>query len=144
MAARPAAPYAGGVMGVSEAAERLRHDLAKAIRFSAPEVPETDTEALRARLLADVAATRRGASGTPSQSAAEVFDAWRDLEGRHFRGALAGRIDDIAHAIEEIRGLTVRLPSLARPELDRLDALTRRVASECRALANESRRDSRR
>ena len=103
-------------MGVSEAAERLRHDLAKAIRFSAPEVPETDTEALRTRLLADVAATRRGASGAPSQSAAEVFDAWRDREGRHFGGALAGRIDDIAHAIEEIRGLTDRLPSLGRPD----------------------------
>ncbi len=131
-------------MGVSEAAERLRHDLAKAIRFSAPEVPETDDEALRARLLADVATTRRGASGIPPQSAAEVFDAWRDQEARHFRGALARRIDDIARAIEEIRGLTVRLPSLARPELDRLDALTRAVATECRALASEARRDSRR
>jgi hypothetical protein len=131
-------------MGVSEAAERLRHDLAKAIRFSAPEVPETDTEALRARLLADVATTRRGASGTPSQSAAEVFDAWLEQEGRHFGDALTERIGDIARAIDEIRGLTVRLPSLARPELDRLDALTRRVASECRALASEARRHSRR
>jgi len=129
-------------MGVSEAAERLRHDLAKAIRFSAPEVPETETEALRERLLADVATTRRGDSG--SQSAAEVFDAWRLEEGRHFAGALGRRVDDIAAAIEEIRGLTARLKSLARPELERLDALTRRVASECRALASESRRDSRR
>ncbi|HEY2798353.1 MAG TPA: hypothetical protein VGK26_10740 [Thermoanaerobaculia bacterium] len=129
-------------MGVSEAAERLRHDLAKAIRFSAPEVPETETEALRARLHADVATTRRDASS--SQSAAEVFDAWRREEGRHFRGALASRVDDIAGAIEEIRGLTDRLSSLARPELERLDALTRRVASECRTLAGEARRDSRR
>ena len=127
---------------VSEAAERLRHDLAKAIRFSAPEVPESETEALRARLLADVAKTRRGHSGT--QSAADVFDAWRRESARHFAGALARRVDDIAAAIEEIRGLTVRLPSLARSDLERLDALTRRVASECRALAGEARRDSRR
>jgi len=140
--ARPPAPYAWAAMGVSEAAERLRHDLAKAIRFSAPEVPETETEALRERLHADVATTRRDDSG--SQSAAEVFDAWRLEEGRHFAGALGRRVDDIASAIEEVRGLTVRLPSLSRPELERLDALTRRVASECRALASEARRDSRR
>ena len=129
-------------MGVSEAAERLRHDLAKAIRFSAPEVPETETEAMRERLHADVATTRRGATG--SQSAAEVFDAWRLEEGRHFAGALGRRVDEIAAAIEEIRGLTARLASLARPELERLDALTRRVATECRALASEARRESRR
>src|SRR5690349_11355746 len=116
-------------MGVSEAAERLRHDLAKAIRFSAPEVPETETEAMRERLQADVATTRRGGAG--SQSAAEVFDAWRLEEGRHFAGALGRRVDEIAAAIEEIRGLTARLASLARPELERLDALTRRVATEC-------------
>ncbi|HEY1252298.1 MAG TPA: hypothetical protein VGH97_14030 [Thermoanaerobaculia bacterium] len=129
-------------MGVSEAAERLRHDLAKAIRFSAPEVLETDTEALRARLHADVATTRRGPSGT--HSAAEVFDAWWREESRHFGGALARRVDEIARTVEEIRGLAARLPSLARPELERLDDLTRRVASECRALASEARRESRR
>src|SRR5215468_7645987 len=97
-------------MGVSEAAERLRHDLAKAIRFSAPEVLESDTEALRARLLADVGATRRGSSG--AFSAAEVFDAWWKEESRHFGGPLARRVDEIARTIEEIRPLTVRLGSL--------------------------------
>jgi uncharacterized protein YicC (UPF0701 family) len=124
-------------MGVREAAERLRHDLGKPIRFSAPEDPEAETEALRARLHADVAATRRGPSG--SQSAAEVFDAWRREEGRHFAGALATRVDGIARAIEEIRGLGEGIAALSRAELERLDALTRQVASECKALAAETR-----
>jgi hypothetical protein len=132
----------GGEMGVSEAAERLRHDLAKAIRFSAPEVLEADIEALRSRLQADVAFTRRGPSGT--FSAAEVFDAWWREESRHFGGPLARRVDEVAQMIEEIRGLTAGLATLARPELERLDSLTRRVAAECRALASEARREARR
>ena len=74
--------------------------------------------------------------------ASAIKRTWRQDSGRHFAGTLARRVDDIAAAIEEIRGLTVRLPSLARPDLERLDALTRRVASECRALAGEARRDS--
>ena len=135
------APYAVHAMGAREAAERLKHDLAKAIRFSAPETLESDTEALRERLRADVAATRRGPSGT--QSAAEVFDAWRREESRHFGGALARRVDEIARAIEEIRGLVVRLPELSRADLERLDTVTRAVASDCRALAAESRRGTR-
>lgn len=129
-------------MGTLEAADRLKHDLAKSIRFSAPEVLETETEALRSRLHADVATTRRGPSG--SRSAAEVFDAWRDEEGRHFSGPLARRVDAIARAVEEIRGLTAKLQALARPELERLDSLTRLVSEECRVLAAEARREARR
>jgi uncharacterized protein YicC (UPF0701 family) len=128
-------------MGAREAAERLKHDLAKAVRFSAPEILESDTEALRERLRADVAATRRGPTGV--QSAAEVFDAWRREEGRHFGGALARRVDEIARAVEEVRGLAGRLPDLPRPELERLDTLTRHLAADCRALAAEARRGTR-
>jgi hypothetical protein len=128
-------------VGAKEAAERLQHDLAKAVRFSAPEVLEADTEALRERLRVDVAATRRGPNGV--QSAAQVFDAWRREEGHRFGGALARRVDEIARAVEEIRGLTGQLSDLARPELERLDALTRRLASDCRAFASEARRGTR-
>ena len=126
-------------MGASEAAARLKHDLGKGIRFSAPEALERDAEALRARLSADVARTRRGPAGT--RSAAEVFDAWREEDGRHLRGPLAGRVAAIGRTVEEIRGLAARLDALGRPELERLDSLTRVVAEACRALADEARRE---
>ena len=130
-----------GRVGASEAAARLKHDLGKAIRFSAPEALEPDTEALRARLSADVARTRRGPDAT--RSAAEVFDAWLEEEGRQFRGPLARRVAEIGRTVEEIRRLSERLDALGRSELERLDSLTRSVSEACAALAvaaSESRR----
>jgi len=119
-------------MGTREAAARLKHDLGKAVRFSAPEALEPDTEALRARLSADVARTRRGPAG--ARSAAEVFDAWLEEERRHFRGPLEPYVAELARTVDEIRGLTERLDDLGRSELERLDSLTRSVAEGCRSL----------
>lgn len=123
----------------ADAAERLRHDLGKAIRLSAPDAPERNTEALRARLRADVLETRRDAFG-PS-TAAEVFDRWWKASADHFPagGDLRRRADRIARAIEEIRGLGSRLPRLSLPDLERLDGLTKDVARECRELAAAAR-----
>jgi hypothetical protein len=115
------------------AADALRHDLGKAIRFSAPEVIESSDETLRERLRDDVLRTRRGASST--HSAAEVFVEWR----RHEEGRLpAGRpleiVRTLSSLIEEIRRLAGDLDHLDRPGLVRLDGLTLRVADECRGL----------
>jgi hypothetical protein len=121
------------------AAERLRHDLGKAIRLSAPDSRERSTEALRARLHADVLETRRDASG-PSP-AADVFERWWMASADHFpRGSdLRRRVDRVAHAMEEIRDLAARLPRLERPDLERLDRLTEDVARACRALGAAAR-----
>ena len=118
----------------AEAAARLRHDLGKYVRFSAPETIEPDTEALRQRLRSDVVATRRTAAG--ARSAAQVFDHWRDEEARHFPagGALAEIVERLGRTVEEIRWLSAEIDSLDRPGLERLDALTLRLARECRAL----------
>jgi hypothetical protein len=121
--------------GAAPAAERLRHDLGKAIRLSAPDALERSTEALRARLHADVLETRRDATG--ARSAAEVFDRWWRSSAALFPagGDLRRRADRIARAMEEIRDLAARLPRLERPDLERLDHLTEDVARACRALA---------
>lgn len=127
-------------MGAREAAARLRHDLGKAIRFSAPEVPEEDTEALRSRLRFDVAMTRREGGLGSTRSAAEVFDAWLAEEGAAFReGTLAERVAEIERAVAGVRRLVQRLELLSRCELEALDALTREVAAGCRELVREAR-----
>ncbi|HKD16446.1 MAG TPA: hypothetical protein VKG23_01165 [Thermoanaerobaculia bacterium] len=133
----PARPAAAA--DAFRAADRLRHDLGKAIRLSAPDTLETDTEALRARLRADVRETRRGPAGC--RSAAELFARWRSESGALFpeNGALGARVAAIARIVGEIGALAETLDTLDRPELERLDRLTRDVARECRALADETR-----
>ena len=129
---------AAGSSEIALAAARLRHDLGRYIRLSAPEAIERDTEALRDRLLADVLTTRSGPAGRLSASA--VFDAWmRDHQALLPRaGALAERLSALARAIGGIRKLEARIPSLSRAELLRLDALTREVAEGCRLLQVEA------
>ena len=122
---------------MAEAAGRLRHDLGKYIRFSAAETLEADTAVLRERLRADVLATRRTASAT--QSASQVFEQWRREEAVHFaNGAPAETLARLSRTMDELRRLSAEIDSLDRPGLERLDALTRDVARECRALFLEA------
>jgi hypothetical protein len=122
---------------MAEAAARLRHDLGKYIRFSAAETLETDTTVLRERLRADVLATRRTDSAT--QSASEVFEQWQREEAAHFgNGAPAETLARLSGTMDELRRLSAEIDSLDRPGLERLDALTRDVARECRALFLET------
>ena len=122
---------------MAEAAGRLRHDLGKYIRFSAAETLEADTAVLRERLRADVVATRRTASAT--HSASDVFEQWRREEAGHFtNGALAETLARLSRTMDELRRLSAGIDSLDRPGLERLDALTRDVARECRALFLEA------
>lgn len=133
-------PAKGGQAdGAALAASRLRHDLGKYIRFSAPETIELGTDALRDRLRADVLSTRQDTSGP--RSAAEVFEQWLRQEAMHFPagGALGERVARIAQTIDEIRGLAAEIDTLDRAALEQLDRLTRIVAEECRSLAFASR-----
>ncbi len=122
------------------AADRLRHDLGKAIRLSAPDAPERSTDALRERLRADVLETRRDSSG--ARPATDVFDRWWRASAALFPdgGGLRRKADRIARAIEEIRGLAASLDRLSRSDLERLDRLTGDVARECLELARAARR----
>lgn len=112
------------------AAERLRHDLGRYIRFSAPATLEGDSEALRQRLVRDVLATRSGPEGVVP--AASIFDGWVREEGSAFEGSESLRA--LRAAVDELRGLAARLSDLDRENLERLDALTRVIATETRKL----------
>jgi len=116
------------------AALRLKHDLGKYIRLSAPARQEESTQELRQRLQDDLLRTRSGPSGP--MSAPKVFDAWRAEEGEGFSAfpALASRLAAISMAIEEIRGLLPRMAGLSREDLIRLDKATLAVAEGCQAL----------
>ena len=132
--ARPAAE-----METYRAADRLRHDLGKAIRLSAPDTLEADTEALRVRLGADVLETRRNHAG--SCGAVELFALWHRDAFALFpaRTDLGGRVAAIASLVGQVGALAAKLDTLERPELERLDRLTQDVARECRALAEAAR-----
>lgn len=123
---------------MTDAAARLRHDLGKYIRFSAPETIEADTAALRERLRADVLATRRTTSTT--HAAADLFEEWRREEAGHFpaTGPAADTLERLSRTMDEIRRLSGEIDTLDRSGLERLDALTRLAVGECRTLAIEA------
>ena len=121
-----------------EAAARLRHDLGKAVRFSAPETRESSADEMRARLQADVLQTRSGPAG--KQPAAEIFELWWTEEASGFpvAGALRAGLDRIAAAVEVLRRLGPRLASLSPAELQALDEATLEIARGCRQLEREA------
>jgi hypothetical protein len=124
---------------VKAAAFRLKHDLGKAIRWSAPAVRETDPEALRRRLGRDLLETRVGPDGRV-RSAVEVFEAWLADEGALFPATPgpSARLTRISAAIETIRRGVADLGGLSWEDLVALDEACRVVQDETRALWRES------
>lgn len=64
------------------AAFRLKHDVGKALRWSAPEEREKEAGALRARLAADLVSRARG--GGADRDVLERFFEWKREEGQMF------------------------------------------------------------
>ncbi len=64
------------------AAFRLKHDVGKALRWSAPEERETDAAALRARLAADLLPRAKG--GSAERDVLKSFFEWKREEGSMF------------------------------------------------------------
>jgi len=123
-----------------DAASRLRHDLGKAVRFSAPSAGKSETvEALRARLISDLLETR--AAAHERLDAAAVFDRWLASDGPLLAShpASAGRLDRIRGAVDAMRPRLPRLRSLSLgdAELKELDAAARVIDEETRALREE-------
>jgi len=105
------------------AALRFRHDVGKALRWSAPEPTETAAESLRERLRRDL----RPPSGS---GPIEKFDAWLEAEGDCFSGdgdstAVLARL---SVAMDEVRRGAARLDLLEGAELVRLDEACREAA----------------
>jgi len=126
------------------AAARLRHDLGKAVRFSATPAGEATSAALRRRLAADLLAARSGPDET--LDAVAVFDRWWRSEGALF-GPGSGSpsataaaetatacLARIREAVEIMRELLPRLDTLTDDELRELDSAARVVDAETRAF----------
>jgi hypothetical protein len=124
---------------VKAAAFRLKHDLGKAIRWSAPAVRETDPEALRRRLRRDLLETRVGSDGR-ARDAVELFEAWLADEGAFFPAAAGAstHLIRISAAIETIRRSIADLGRLEWDDLVALDEACRVVEDETRSLWRES------
>ena len=119
---------------LTSAAFRLKHDLGKAVRWNAPALRESDSEALCRRLERDLAGTRTGAGSVAS--AVAVFDAWQEGDGSIFRGLAryAQRLDRVREAVNVVRTLLPRLSELAWDDLVALDEATRRIQEETQNL----------
>ena len=118
------------------AAFRLKHDVGKALRWSAPEERETDLAALRARLAADLLPLTSG--GNASRDVLESFFEWKKEEGHMFD---AGDPDlaTISRAVDRIAAarpllLSLEESSSSLPTLHSLDSACLEASRACTAF----------
>ncbi len=97
------------------AAFRLKHDVGKALRWSAPEARETEENALRERLRADL--VPRASGGGATRDVLQIFFEWKKEEGPMF-DAGAADLEAIGRALEKIAAGRDQLLSGARPAPD--------------------------
>jgi hypothetical protein len=95
------------------AAFRLKHDVGKALRWSAPEERETDTRALRARLAADLLS--RASGGGAGSDVLKIFFEWKREEGAMFDPS-----DPDLKALEDAMAVVARLA----PRLSSLEEIS--------------------
>jgi len=118
------------------AAFRLKHDVGKALRWSAPEAREGDAAALRARLANDLLPRTRG--GGAGRDVLEMFFEWKKEEGQMFDAgdpdleAVGRAIETIAAARDELLGGAQPSPASGRspssPSKKSLSSLSSLVA----------------
>ncbi len=90
------------------AAFRLKHDVGKALRWSAPEERETNSDELRARLAADLLPRTRG--GRAGRDVLESFLEWKRDEGPMFPAD-----DEDLRALADAMAIIARLTSRFLP-----------------------------
>jgi hypothetical protein len=100
----PAEPHEDRRLRRKTAAFRLKHDIGKAVRWSAPDEREKDPEELRARLIADLLPRARG--GGASRDVLESFFEWKKEEGPLFTSG-----DPDLEAVERAMAVVGRLAS---------------------------------
>jgi len=120
------------------AAFRLKHDVGKALRWSAPEERETEMETLRARLASDL---RPSGDAAAKRDVVQSFFEWKREEGPAFPE------DDpdltaLSAAVASIGRLLPALSTLEEKQLLELDEATlemsRRATSFYRRIALDS------
>jgi hypothetical protein len=113
------------------AAFRLRHDVGKALRWSAPEERETDADALRARLAADLLPRSRG--GGADRDVLESFLEWKREEGPMFVGEDPD-LEAVERAMAVLHRLAPGLLSLEANSLVALDEVCLEASRACTAF----------
>lgn len=120
------------------AAFRLKHDVGKALRWSAPDVRETDPEALRRRLASDLLPS---GSGAAKRDVLQSFLEWKREEGTIFPEADPD-LSAVSAAVAFIDRLLPALFTLEEKQLLELDEATlevsRRATSFYRRIALDS------
>lgn len=100
------------------AAFRLKHDVGKALRWSAPDERETNPDELRARLVADL--LPRATGGGASRDVLESFFEWKRDEGPLFASGDPD-LEAVERAMTVVGRLASRLPPLEGSSLLSLD-----------------------
>ncbi len=95
------------------AAFRLKHDVGKALRWSAPEEREKDAASLRKRLAADLLSPAGG--GAASREVLKIFFEWKREEGAMFDSS-----DPDLKALEDAMAVVARLA----PRLSSLEEIS--------------------
>lgn len=113
------------------AAFRLKHDVGKALRWSAPEEREADAEALRARLAADLLS--RASGGGANRDPLESFFEWKREEGLMFAGEDPD-LEAVERAMAVLRRLAPGLLSLEEKSLVALDEACVEASRACTAF----------
>ena len=109
------------------AAFRLKHDVGKALRWSAPDVREMDSEALRKRLASDLLPSGDGAA---RRDVLQSFLEWKKEEGPMFASADPD-LETVERALAVLRRLTPGLPSLKEKSLVALDEACLEASRGC-------------
>jgi hypothetical protein len=119
------------------AAFRLKHDVGKALRWGAPDVRESDVEALRTRLASDLLPSDDGGA---RRDVLQSFLEWKKDEGGLF-DPHDPDLTALAAAVSEIERALPGLPSFEESELLALDEscleAARRATSFYRRVALE-------
>lgn len=112
------------------AAFRLKHDVGKALRWSAPEERETNPDELRARLVADLLPRTRG--GGAGRDVLESFFEWKREEGPLFASG-----DPDLEAVERamaVVGRLIKTSPLSESSLLSLDEACLEASRACTAF----------
>jgi hypothetical protein len=113
------------------AAFRLKHDVGKALRWSAPEERETEMEGLRARLAADLVG--RASGGGANRDALQSFFEWRRENGPMFP-ADDPDLQGLERAMAILERLVPRLRLLEESSLLSLDEACLEASRACTAF----------
>jgi hypothetical protein len=116
------------------AAFRLKHDVGKAVRWSAPEERETDAQALRARLAADL--LPRASGGVAGGDVLKNFFEWKREEGAMFGSGDSDLavVERAMAAIASARPALLSLEEMSFSSLLSLDSECQDASRACTAF----------